>query len=472
MRRTIPILAALLVAGQAFCWGDGHRAVAMAIAETLGITNVEWFVRCNFVPDSFEPFDEAIIGSEAVAFLKSAGIRVRYDLHHDKGRAAAVCLLARAVAAGDERQELFWLGCLAHSTADMAACNHDPVVHLATYVWCSKIWGLASAGGLDLGCVGTLPHIEPAEWDGNLLGVMMDGAAGVEVCAANGPYIWEALRSGDDAERVRRLRILGGWAAARTAGIRRNIGRLRSAEILPELLASYESAMNEFVANRRLSDDVFTVLANPPEGKVGVVVEPSWRMNEGMFGFNDRVLGVQIANSLRGELLDVRTFTAASASKLQGVIVPASRCRAYRGISRDRFLSELKAYASAGGKVLWIGPEMPFAKIPFRQGKGILPDMLDGVAVKRPLFGEAGWSWPCATSVLSDASVVKPLLKSNEDIVGFVYPKDVPVFGFLPQAAVFPYVWTNEKPGKVLMLDSFGERILRRALEALGVRCR
>ncbi len=32
---------------------------------------------------------------------------------------------------------------------------------------------------------------------------------------------------------------------------------------------------------------------------IGVVVEPTWRMDEGMFGFNDRVLAAQTVHHLR-----------------------------------------------------------------------------------------------------------------------------------------------------------------------------
>jgi hypothetical protein len=90
------------------------------------------------------------VGAENLDGLKRQGLATRYDLHSDKGRAVAFCQLVRALNEKRHDRALLWLAGLAHSTADMAACNHDPVVHIATYGWGCKEWGMKLPGGKPL----------------------------------------------------------------------------------------------------------------------------------------------------------------------------------------------------------------------------------------------------------------------------------------------------------------------------------
>ncbi len=122
-------------------WGGGHDVVARAVAErlpepwrtTLHGERLERFCRDNHYPDARTAFaeDPRVIPEER-AFLTAHAMKDSGALHADEGRVAAFALLTRALREKRIDSVSLWLGALAHATADMAACNHDPVVHLAT----------------------------------------------------------------------------------------------------------------------------------------------------------------------------------------------------------------------------------------------------------------------------------------------------------------------------------------------------
>lgn len=483
-----------------FAWGEGHTLIARHIAAELGVTNVTAFAQFNHLPDSFLPFDETIVGRAAIDFLKTNGCTRRYDMHADKGRAVAFCLLIEAIRAKNELQQLYWLGCLAHSTADMAACNHDPVVHLATYGWCRKEWGMTTPSGRayaeiarDLD-VGHVTHFTvsgsyeaaatPAEV---LLQIMLDSAAGVEVCAQHGFAIWQHAFAWGDRKQGREaldreLSALGSWAVVRAVAYYRRACAFEQSngvvELTPALLAAYEKQMDAFVQTRKLAADRYTAVAGTGPATLGVVLEPCWRMNEGMFGFNDRVLAVQIAVALKAELIDVRNLSGDTLKHFSVVIVPAQRCANYRGLSTRALDAALAAYRAAGGKIIWIGGGVPLssvaAPLPAHAWKKMAipacPQTINGTAcVRDAVAAKAGWCWPANTFVLDaqQSSAVIPLVERPEGVAGFAYPRASPSVAYLPSYAVFPYIWTNETPADQLALDGFGRALLIQVIQRL-----
>jgi hypothetical protein len=530
----------------AFGWGAGHDTVARAIAARLpqpwcdrvqGET-LKRFCADNHYPDSFEPFPVERVGAEALMYLKARDITKRYDLHSDKGRAMAFCLLTRALKEEQPGRALLWLACLAHATADMAACNHDPVVHIATYGWCTAEWGLKLPRGkafsevtpcLDLG------WIEKETWakavferrlgecelkdgggtpEATLLEIMLYGVRGVEACAPHGPNVLSAAAEWvDSGERpagerlAEELSALGVWAVERTLRDFQTAVRLAplgvAPEVTPDVVARYEEARDAFVRERPLAADLFAQSALVPSGvkghKIGVVIEPCWRMDEGMFGFGDRVLAVQIVNALRrqgknAELVDVRTFLEKGA-EVQALIVPAQRCASYRKLKVEALDKRLGAYLDAGGKVVWVGGGKPpgalrrglpkdfMAKgddkawpVPmerFRLGSlGVAGDI--GWKLRRPLEGQAGWQWPrnpfafTQEAVSQGAPLVELSCDGQSETVGLAWPKEKPSVAYVPGYAVMPYVWTSETPALSplrLELDAAGTRAIEAALK-------
>lgn len=547
--RWIPALAAVLLPMLAFGWGAGHDTVARAVADRLpepwhsrlqGET-LKRFCADSHYPDSFEPFPVERLGEAELACLASQGVAKRYDLHSDKGRALAFCMLVRALKDTQPDRALFWLSALSHSTADMAACNHDPVVHIATYGWCAAAWAMRLPGGkpvsgvapcLDLGWVEKEPWAkavfekrvdacglkdkgEAAE--AALLEILLYGARGVEACAPHGPLVLEAAAEWTDTGKrdagtqlAEELSILGAWAVARTLRDFNAAVRLAHAGAVPEVtaavLARYEAEMDAFVRTRPLSSDRFAQSALAPSqatgSSVGVLIEPCWRMNEGMFGFADRVLAVQIVNSLRyqgkrAELVDVRKFLESGADT-PVLVLPAQRCGSYRTLKADSLDKRLAGYLDAGGRVVWVGGGKPPAALcrgmpkdflvtgedkawpaPLERFQSGTLRAVDGEERKfvRAPEGPAGWQWPrnpfafTPEAVCQGTTLATWSCAGESKTVGLAWPKEKPRVAYVPGYAVTPYLWTDETPSLAplrLELDAAGVGVLGAALRVLA----
>lgn len=536
-----------------FGWGSGHGTVARAVAarlpppwgERVQGETLRRFCADNHWPDSFEPFPVERVGEEALAYLTARKVTRRYDLHSDRGRAVAFCLLVRAIREEQPDRALLWLAALAHSTADMVACNHDPVVHVATYGWCSPDWGMALPGGKGFaevtGCL-DLGWLEKASWakeaferqveeaaladagqgaEALLLEIMLYGAGGVETCAPHGPRVLSAAAEWVDTGRreagerlAGELSALGAWAVARTLRDFAAAVRLAAAgaepDVTEEVAARYEAAMEAFVRGRRLEDDLFAREALAPLGvegpRIGVLAEPCWRMNEGMFGFGDRVLAVQIVNTLRrqgrnAELVDVRRFLAEGAAEgTAALVVPAQRVASYRLMRADELERRLGTYLEGGGRVVWVGGGMPPAALCRELPKDFMvkgedkswPAPMEQFSkgwlnvgerwgprfkCEKPPVGAAGWHWPSNPNVFTDGAVKTGvgLVGWHDGFnrtkpVGLAWPKDRPKVAYVPGYAVMPFIWTLENPSLYplrLELDAAGTAVLELALDTI-----
>ncbi len=545
-RRMMVCVGVLALPLLACGWGAGHDTVARALAarlpppwrERLQGETLRRFCADSHCPDSFEPFPAERVGAEALDSLKAQGLAKRYDLHSDTGRAVAFCLLTRAIKERQTDRALLWLACLAHSTADMAACNHDPVVHIATYGWCTDEWAMKLPGGralsdikgcLDLGWVKDDVfgrQVDEARLRDNgadagaaLLEVMLYGVRGAEACAPRGPLVlgaaaeWVDTGKREGGERLAaELSTLGVWAAARVLRDFDAALRLAQADMMPavtpEVLARYEAAMDAFVRTRPLEADRFAQAALAPSAvkgpRLGVIIEPCWRMNEGMFGFADRVLAAQIVSSLRrqgrnAELVDVRRFLeeGGKAGETPQLIIPAQRCASYRTLKVEALDSRLAEFLGAGGKVVWIGGGKPpgalcrgmpaefMVKGADKAWPVPLKDFRAGtlgtaVGAERQLArspeGQAGWHWPTGPYAFTPEGVSRGRVvltwrgAGEEKVVGAAWPKERPSVAYLPTYAVSPYLWTPEAPSLTplgLELDAAGAEALTAALDAL-----
>ena len=162
-------------------WGGGHDVVARAVAArlpepwraALQDERMAQFCRDNHYPDARTAFAEnPRVTPEERTFLAARGMKDSGALHADEGRAAAFALLTRALREKRVDSVSLWLGALAHSTADMVACNHDPIVHLATYGWSDRDWAFRlpngkPIGGLDLAWIESTPETR-AVWQAHV----------------------------------------------------------------------------------------------------------------------------------------------------------------------------------------------------------------------------------------------------------------------------------------------------------------
>src|SRR2546428_285164 len=74
-------------------------------------------------------------GRATLTRLAPYGIKTREGLHSDEGRAVAFLLLVDAFRERRYDRAALWIASLSHSTGDMAAANHDPLVHVYTYAY-------------------------------------------------------------------------------------------------------------------------------------------------------------------------------------------------------------------------------------------------------------------------------------------------------------------------------------------------
>ena len=545
----------------AFGWGRGHDVVGSAVASRLP---EPWRARVqgdvlrqfcvdNHYPDARSKFEEdQRITPEELAYLAGKKMTNSGQFHSDEGRGVAFTLLVRALSENRPESALLWLGALSHSTADMVACNHDPIAHLATYGWGDKDWDLRLSNGmslgkmqscLDLGWIETEPEAK-AIWEKKVakvvsadsgkgaedavLEVMLAGLRGVGTCAPYGVSIvrdaagWTAMKSPEcGTSLAESLSVLGCWAVERLLRDFQAAERLAKAGSLPEVTAAvtqrYQAAFEAFVPARRYGDDSLVKgLVSPlkPEAPyVGVVSEPTWRMEQGLLGFNDRVLAALTVTVLRKQgknaaLVDVRAFMADGipSAKVPVLIVFAQKVSGYYTLQPKKLTEQLVNYRKAGGKILWIGgglPERALCDFPKEAaycadvGKGYwysftrLPVNTNAYATLTLKVGDhavrklertpnfnAGWHIPSNITIFKPESTeaILPLATVYDGekplLVGGAWPKAAPEIAYLPTYAVFPYLWTRESPALVpfdLGLDSQGVDALETAFGALKI---
>lgn len=407
---TAVCLCIALVPQKARSWGAGHDDVMRAILDRLPPELTRDFTpevtkhaiqHSSHYPDSFEPFAENEIGSAAVERLKAAGLKVRYDLHHERGSAMAFIMLVDALRDHDAAHIAHWIAALSHVTADMAACNHDPLVHTATYGWAD--WKLRLPGGKDFSNLRSLLDLAGSARDTaggadafaaaingmslhdddrsarqSLVEIMLYGQEGARYCSARGPSIlagavdWVTREDHDArAQLWKNIGELGAWAVVRTLRDVEVAVRLAASkerlEITPEVEAGYREGVERILRAHRLEDEaLFAPLLRPLKAGsgpvIGIVIEPTWAMNGAMLGFASRVQAAAIMRSLAESqtayaTLDVRRVMAdgfPSPQVMPKVILVATAFRTYHTLSADAFDSQLKRYLDQGGRVLWI----------------------------------------------------------------------------------------------------------------------
>ena len=154
----------LYACGLSLAWGPGHEEVArevfghlpQSIQEKISAEMLQKAILTySHYPDSFALFQPDEIGAAAVKKLTDNGIKNRYGIHSDKGRALAFVLLVDAFREHQYDHVAIWIAALSHSTSDMAAINHDPLVHGLIYTSAYKLKlkdgkSLGTAGCFDL----------------------------------------------------------------------------------------------------------------------------------------------------------------------------------------------------------------------------------------------------------------------------------------------------------------------------------
>lgn len=480
MPRSSAIVVAILAASLALprisgAWGSGHDDVMRAVIERLPEDLRAVFTpertrlaveKHSHYPDSFEPFLPADVGESAIAALLDAGVKVRYDLHHDHGRVAGFARLVEALREGNPDHIALWIAAHSHVVADMAACNHDPLVHTATYGW--GPWKVKLPNRGDFSQVAPLLDLsgsarDPAGGaeafaraidrlalpdDGRdvprqILDILLYGQEGARFCSSRGVKILHgaatSIDSGDPKDRAllwENIGELGAWAVVRTLRDIAVAQRLAKTDSPIELTPAIETAAQEAVAtllrDRSLAEDALyapilrELPAKPEPGVVGVVLEPTWDMNDAMLGFSSRVQSTATVRTLAQlgrphATLDVRRLITdgfPAPDRVPLLIIVATSFRNYHWLSAETFDAGLAGYVADGGRVLWVAgtgvlPKStfrPFAAALTRTEKATLPvptERFLKATLRTHLPGESEWAM--ANSPDTPAGWQKPL---------------------------------------------------------------
>ncbi|MDF1738538.1 MAG: hypothetical protein P1U86_05215 [Verrucomicrobiales bacterium] len=413
------LILTLLPIQKAGAWGSGHDDVMREVIERLPAELRDSFTpemikeavhHQSHYPDNFDPFLPGDVGEAAVARLAAAGVKRRYDLHSERGMAMAFIMLVEALKEGDPTHTALWISAYSHVIADMAACNHDPLVHTATYGWAD--WKLKLPGGvndysklrslLDLSGAAHDPEggeaafeeaierlylADAGEEPGELLlEIMLYGQAGADFCAPRGVRVLEGAAGWVDREDAaarkmlwKNLGELGAWAVVRTLRdveiARRCAKSDQQIELTPEIEVAHRENVASFLAGRKIEDDaLFAPLLrelDPESGPVtGIVFEPCWAMNGAVLGFASRVQSAAIARSWKQAGKPYATFDLRDAiedgfpapEKMPQLVIVATSFHSYHSLKADALDRHLQTYLDAGGRVLWVsGTTLPAA---------------------------------------------------------------------------------------------------------------
>ncbi len=393
------VLGLLLWSGEVWAWGPGHEWVGELVGQRLpaelrtwlGPENLQQVIKHSHVPDDFTPWAQQkryTISAADRPVLEQYGLKNPYALHSWQGQAANWILLVKAFREQAPDRAGFWLACLAHTTADEAACNHDPLIHYLTYALLSDYGLKTGAGiGLDFAELKKLPDgsalvaelldhwpATPAEEAAlpPLLRLATGGLRANAFMTQRGTRIAASYAVDASPEtRAAAWRALGELgvygvtetlAAVQTAWATAAAGQ--APQLNEALKTAYARYKTEFLARRPLADDsLFAQLLTrqAPAGTpaIGVLVESSVSMNEGGFSFGAKYVLAAALRSLEDahrpfRILDVRRLGQAD-GELDPAQTPVLLVCAGPFRLPPAAQAGLEKYAEKGGRFFWIG---------------------------------------------------------------------------------------------------------------------
>ena len=404
--------AAVLAFADAFAWGPGHDTTVRCILEKMPAEwrerfKPEWmkdYIRASHLPDRGTA--DMLLEEDVAWFKKTIGmkdVRDTYIFHENWNLPALLSRLVRAVRTGDDRSVFMYLAIMSHTIVDPAACNHDPIVHVFTYMW-----------GKD--ALNVFPETDRklpvdfvfAEHDADTKAVlsrrlaaleirplqvssrekfcedmMRWDAEAVEVCSAASQRIIEngvEWMMGGDAGAKRRsadaLCDIGLWGVERTLQLfetARSIAESGEFEVTPELIAKckeWSKADAALIASRPMENDTFARPYFPEAGRpvrFAVMYDPTAHMHKSVFAPGGRPLGCQVVGSLKkirpglnAGLFDARRFAREGLDPAATPYAMVFRnVWPYCGFDAKAFLAKLEEYKKVGGTVIWVDGRPP-----------------------------------------------------------------------------------------------------------------
>lgn len=422
----VAIVAVVLAPLSAFAWGTGHDTVARCVLEKLP---PEW--RARFKSEWMKPYLEAshlpdrgrasLLKSDDIEWLTAnCGFKGdTYALHYPPCMIGETARLVHAIRTGDDYSVFMYLATISHAFADPVACNHDPIIHLFTYIWCANALDVLPSTGRPMPV-----DFAFAERDSDTREVLACRLAELKVpvvptdittealfaqmlsweylaldkCSATSHRIVENgakwMATGDvqaKREAADALCDLGLWSVVRTLYVFAAARRLAAAgeiDVTPESIERWCKAAktNEAaVASRPMENDSFAKPYFPEKGKsmrFAVFYDPTAHMDKSVFCAFAMPLACQVVGSLKkirpdlnAGLFDARVFAreGLDPSVVQYVMV-FKRVIPWRNFDVKGFNARLAEYKKAGGTVIWV--------------EGCPPDFVIGAEVQRAMSDE------------------------------------------------------------------------------------
>lgn len=443
---------------------------------------------------------------------------VMYRLHVPEARCEMIRAMARAMKRDDLKSLAFLLGCYNHSVADTVSANHSPLLQMVTYNWLA----LGFDGKVEADCI----VLEKSEENKALMRAVTDALdltlPGVSPDAVFGACYADELK-GMDFYRYDIDLVTGGekayqaFAAEVAYAVKRTVEAVLAADAfsrLPEVPAFDKAAYakraqddaHRFLAGRSIHDDALTTGLVPAAGdvpEIGVLYDPTGFWTRGIVYMANRTFAAQVCTTLRKNhsvgLLDIREVMEKGVpSGVKTVVFPASGFGSHQGFQAKDVTKALADYLKNGGRLVWLGgnpaptsdlyPEGkkfvknpaanpwghmrgPVAAVDMPGGSLVLPDGRTFVC-QRPPKGTAGWYWDqlgfnyLLPTELPEGAREELAFVTKEGVrttVGYTVGNRT----FLPSFALYPFVFTNDKPQLNpvrIELDSAGASVLESAL--------
>ena len=416
------LLALLGSATQLFAWGAGHVAINRIaldrlpcdIKALLSPEDRTAFIKDSKVPDDFTPWVEyeskkgRSISTSDLATLGKHNIKTPYALHSAKGQAVNFILLHRSLKERDGVRIAFWGACLAHTFADEAACNHDPLIHYLTYAFKGGYgMKLGEAGMLDFGelcqtpegfalAVQAVGKDEPThlgdESQAVLSEIMLHGLRANQFMSERSVRVASAfdtdVKDGILADARMAMAELGAygvraWLEAITTAWTLVLKGKPDPVITKELLEDHNARHAEYVVARPLEADALyapwlKLQAEMDVPAVGIVVEPSVSMNKGGLSFGGRYLASAIFHELHKAKIPFRVIDAREPQKTLNLKRTTVAILCSGGFHNQELVAALKTYTNARGNLLLLGGEHrgllgPLSQVLVKAESGTLP---------------------------------------------------------------------------------------------------
>ena len=390
----------LLVAGTASAWGPGHDTVARCLlrrlpGELTSQMKTEWravYEEASHLPDAGST--NLLVLADRTPLL-AAGWTGGMELHRNPLRFKLFDRLVDAIRRDDAYSQFMLLAAISHVNGDPAACNHNPVVQCASYIWGIEGLCIYPYLGLDFAAVeksdvmravmerrlAAVPSpVLPAKLTyrdcyAYLVRLQWEAA---ELCNGRGADVMvysAALKAGDasaEEKLAEALCDLGLYAVEKTLWCSAAARRLADEKADPpgdfdakSFADRVEAEMISAFVKRPFGADGHLRPYLPEPGvryDVRVLADSIAHMASGVLAPASRLFAPQAVCSLRrvrpdlkSALVDIRDVRDGnldpSVTKL--IVVFGERINPFLGFDSPRLKAALVDYARKGGKVLW-----------------------------------------------------------------------------------------------------------------------